>query len=74
MHALHDQWGFSGDEMEAMHGSIEANADFLTDELLADCVSTDPAESGATATIPDIPGTINIVGDQLRDSLDPKLR
>ena len=63
MHALHDQWGFSDEEMEAMHESIEVDADFLTDELLADCVSTDPAESGTTATIPDIPGTINIVGD-----------
>jgi Zn-dependent membrane protease YugP len=62
-HALHDQWGFSEDEMEAMHENIEVDADFLTDELLADCVSTDPAESGATATIPDIPGTIDIVGD-----------
>jgi hypothetical protein len=63
IHALHDQWGFSVEETVAMHESIEVDADFLTNELLADCVSTDPAESGATATIPDIPGTINIVGD-----------
>lgn len=62
MHALHDQWGFSGEEMEAMHEFIEPDADFLTHDLLADCVSADPAESGATATIPEIPGTITIVG------------
>lgn len=62
MHALHDQWGISEEDVADLHGSVEENAGKLKDELIEDCVSTDPPESGVGGKIPDIPGDIEITG------------
>lgn len=68
MHASHDQWGLSEAMQEDLHDSLGADAGYLADELVADCVSSDLVESGATTDIPNFPGTIEISGGDASES------
>ncbi|MFB9534565.1 hypothetical protein [Nonomuraea roseola] len=62
IHAVHDQWGFSAEEVEALHEFTAADAAHLAKELVEDCKSTDPVES-APPDIPDIPGGFGLEGE-----------